>query len=205
MLNPVSIIGAGGHAKVIIEIIESMGLPVGKLYDQNPDRSELIGYNVVTDISGIPGDCVIGIGDNATRRKLSLAFSAERRWHSALLHSAAWISPRAQVGKGTVVMAGAVINTGTVIGDHVIINTKASVDHDCMIGDYAHISPGAALAGNVIVGEGAQVGIGSSIKQGIKIGKWAIVGAGAVVVKDVPDFAVVAGVPATVIKYTTPL
>ena len=95
---------------------------------------------------------------------------------------------------GTVVMAGVSINADTRIGFHCIINTNASID-------YVYISPNAALAGNVLVKEGAHIGIGASIIQGVKIGRWSTIGAGAVIIDDIPDFAVVVGNPGKVIKF----
>ena len=98
-------------------------------------------------------------------------------------------------------MVHAIINPSVSIGKHCIINSGTIIEHDCKIEDFVHICPGASLAGGVEVGEGSMVGIGSTVIQGIKIGKWATIGAGTVIVEDVPDFAVVVGVPGKIIKY----
>ena len=97
-------------------------------------------------------------------------------------------------------MQGAIIQSCAKIGKHCIINTGASIDHECQIADFVHISPHSTLCGNVHVGEGSWIGAGSTVIPGVKIGRWAVVGAGAVIIKDVPDKAVVAGVPAKVLR-----
>lgn len=193
--------GASGHAKVIIEILELETRNISGLVDTNLQLDELLGYPVyspehVIDLAHAQG--IISIGDNAIRKKLAESLSVA---FTTAFHPAANISKRAQVGPGTVVMAGVAINSSVIIGKHAIINTNASIDHDCSIGDYVHVSPGAALAGNITVGEGVHIGIGASVIQGVKIGKWATIGAGAVVINDVPDYAVVVGNPGKIIKY----
>jgi len=192
------LIGASGHAKVIIEIIEAMNGRIKAISDKNPDIAELLGYPVHTDAPG-EGQWILAIGSNNIRKRLAENMGAT---YGTAIHPNANISPRCEIGEGTVVMAGVSINSSVIIGRHCIINTNASIDHDCRIDDYAHISPNAALAGNVTVGEGAQVGIGASVIQGIHVGKWAVIGAGAAIIQDVPDYAVVAGVPGKIIKYS---
>ena len=97
-------------------------------------------------------------------------------------------------------MPQVVVNADVTIGKHCILNSGSIIEHDCVLSDYVHISPNASLAGNVSVGEGTQIGIGASVIQGITIGKWVTIGAGAVIIEDVPDFAVVVGNPGRVIK-----
>lgn len=190
------LIGASGHAKVVLEIAEELGIKVEGLLDSNPDIRTLLGYAVFH-----PGaderpltELLIAIGNNSIRKKLAERYHEQQ--FISLIHPAAHISKRAAICAGTVVMAGVSINSSVTIGKHAIINTNASIDHDCIIENYAHISPNASLAGDVCVGEGAHVGIGACVRQGIKIGRWAVVGAGAVVVADVPPFTTVVGNPA---------
>ena len=195
-----NIVGAGGHAKVIIEIIEEMGGRIQNITDSNPKVIELLGYKV-TEQCLYNAPVIVAIGDNKLRKKAVQAIQHE---FGKAIHPKANISSRCKILEGTVIMAGSTINSNAFIGKHCIINTNASVDHDCKIGDFVHISPNASLGGNVTVGEGTQIGIGSSVIQGIQIGKWATVGAGSVIIKDVPDYAVVVGVPGNIIKFTNP-
>ncbi len=194
--------GASGHAKVIVEILELLNIPVHGLFDDNPDIKELVGYPVLgplKDYQVIPDSpFLISIGNNAIRKKVSAQYPL--KFTDALVHPRSTISPRASIGNGSVVMGHAIINANTHIGQHAIINTSASIDHDCHIGDIAHISPNATLAGGVTIGEGTHVGSGAIIIPGIKVGRWAIIGAGSVINHDVPDFAVVVGNPGRVIR-----
>ncbi|WP_142688536.1 acetyltransferase [Chitinophaga polysaccharea] len=184
--------GAGGHAKVIIEILQSRGIPVEGLFDSNPDIKQLWQYPVIHS-SPLPShEVIIAIGNNAIRKKLA---EQPCRFGTGL-HQLANISPTARISEGTVVMAGATINADVVIGRHCIINTNASVDHDCILEDFVHVSPNVALCGNVVVGEGAHIGAGAVVIPGIVIGKWAVIGAGAVVVRNIPDNTVAVGNPA---------
>ncbi len=195
------LIGAGGHAKVIYEILEACSLKVAGVFDNDPGKSlfqlpalEWDGYlRQEEDVF------IISIGNNTIRKKV-----AERDVPDAIaataVHPSANISPRSIIGVGTVVMAGVTINADARIGRHCIINTNASIDHDCVIEDFVHISPNATLTGNVQVGEGTQVGAGAVVIPGVKIGRWCVIGAGAVILKDVPDNATVVGNPGRIIK-----
>jgi sugar O-acyltransferase (sialic acid O-acetyltransferase NeuD family) len=192
--------GASGHAKVILDILHSLSLKVDNIIDDNLEVKSLAGHKVfhtVTD-SVCAGETIISIGKNDIRKKISESFKG--RFHPAIAHASAVISPSAKLQKGTVVMANASVNSEAIIGEHCIINTGATVEHDCLLKNYVHISPNAALAGDVTVGEGTHIGIGAVVIQGIKIGKWVTVGAGAVVINDIPDGVVVVGNPAQIIK-----
>lgn len=195
------ICGAGGHAKVILEILEVLGQKCEGIFDDNPQMKELLGYPVLgrwdPALVGDAAKMVLAIGNNAVRKRLSQEMVCD--WVNAV-HPSANISTRCTIGSGTVVMAGVSINSSSSVGSHAIINTNASVDHDCKLGDFVHISPNVALAGNVTVGEGTHIGIGSSVKQGVKIGKWSVIGAGTVVIRDVPDNVVVVGNPGRVLR-----
>jgi acetyltransferase EpsM len=192
--------GASGHAKVIIEILEKSGITIDCLFDDNPEISGLNGYkcSIFSHVELKNNQLIISVGDNKTRKLI--ADRIKNVEYGKALDSSSSISLRAIIGKGTVVMPLAAINSGTIIGDHSIINTNASVDHDCILGNYVHISPGCSVSGGVTIGEGTHIGTGTSVIQNIKIGRWCIIGAGSVIIRDIPDFSVVVGNPGKIIK-----
>ncbi|SFD80860.1 sugar O-acyltransferase, sialic acid O-acetyltransferase NeuD family [Chitinophaga sp. CF118] len=188
--------GASGHAKVIIEILEMMGIPVAGLFDDNSTVTELLKYSVTLfpdNFERENNELIISIGNNKIRKELSLSLNG--RFGTAI-HPKANISGRAVIKEGSVVMGGVTINADARIGKHCIINSNASVDHDCVLGDYVHISPNAVLCGNITVGEGVHIGAGAIVIPGVNIGNWAVIGAGAVVTKDVPGGITMVGNPA---------
>ncbi|MDW8322181.1 MAG: acetyltransferase [Armatimonadota bacterium] len=202
--DPIAVIGAGGHARVVIGTLQAAGLPAAAVFDDNPSTwdTEILGVRVLGGVNLLVEQgyrrAVIAIGDNAIRRKLSVQLRGIE-WITAI-HPYTWVHPSVQIGEGTVVFAGAVIQPEARIGNHVIINTSATVDHECLICDFAHVAPGVHLAGRVEIGEGAFIGIGSSVIQCCKVGAWAVIGAGAAVVRDIPDGVIAVGVPAKAIK-----
>lgn len=200
--------GAGGHGKVIAEIVEAMGATVEGFFDsysvpgiELPGNQQILGYAVYSSFEelNLPEGVhwIICVGNNEARKRIVQEHPFP---FGTAIHPSAVVSPRATLGEGTVVMPGACINTCAVVGRHAIINTNASVDHDCVLADFVHISPGASLAGSVRVGEGTHIGTGASVIPGVTIGKWCTIGAGAVVIRDVPDGVTVVGVPGRGIK-----
>lgn len=208
MTLPVLIIGAGGHAGVVLDVLLSLGERVIGFADRD---SALVGkvvqgLPVVGDDDAVlqrhqPGEVVLanGIGgtrDTAARRAAYERYAARGYRFLTLVHPSAVVSPRAAADTGAQVMAGSVLQPGALIGANTLVNTRASVDHDCRIGAHVHIAPGAVLSGGVIVDEGAHLGAGCVVLQGVRIGAGALVAAGAVVLRDVPPDGRVAGVPA---------
>ena len=189
--------GASGHGKVIKEILESQGRAVDGFVDDNPEISELSGLPVRHSMEGVE-EVIVSIGVNKTRKKVVEKLNC--RIADAAIHDKAVVSPSAQVGEGSVVMAGAIINADAQIGRHCIVNTGASIDHECQLDDYVHVSPHATLCGNVAIGEGTWIGAGSVVIQGIRIGRWAMIAAGSVVTKDIPDGCLAAGNRCKIIK-----
>ena len=192
--------GAGGHAKVIIEILEFLNIKVEGLYDDNPDIKEIMGYRVLGSLDDniiLDVPLIVTIGNNYTRKKVVLKYPG---CFGNATHPSSVISNRVKIGSGTVVMGNVVVNSGTTIGSHVILNTACSIDHDCYISDFSHISPHTCLNGGVSVGEGSHIGSGAVVIPNIKIGKWCVIGAGSVIIRDVPDNSTVVGNPGRIIK-----
>lgn len=198
--EPFCIYGAGGHCKVIIEIIENLDNQIHLLFEDNPTKENLFGYNLTNDPAIFQLESVqwiIGIGNNLARKKIA---EEHELYYGLAIDKTARVSRRAVLGDGTVVMPGVTINSSTIIAAHCIVNTNSSVDHDCVVGNYVHVSPNTTLCGGVSVGEGTHLGAGAVVIPGVKIGKWCTIGAGSVIIKDVPDYSTVVGNPGKIIK-----
>ncbi len=209
------ILCAGGHARVVIDVMRRSGHAVNALADNN---SVLHGTEL-DDVPIIGGDANVlardpesvvlinalgnapKTGDAALTRRRTLfeMFNSKGYTFLQVLSSEASVSERAGLGEGCHVITGAIIHPGCVIGANTIINTGAQLDHDCQIGDHSHIAPGAVLGGAVHIGQGCHVGAGAVVVQGISVGDGAVIGAGAVVVKDVLPGTTVIGNPAKII------
>jgi sugar O-acyltransferase (sialic acid O-acetyltransferase NeuD family) len=207
----VVVIGAGGHARSVIEALRSRGgdLEPVACTDRDPAlaNSALDGVPVVGNDDrlpgllreGVEGACVGigGTGDNEPRARVhthlrSLGFALP-----PVVHATAHVAASASLGAGTQVLAGAIVGAGAAVGDNVLVNTGAIVEHDCWIGDHVHLATGCALGGDVHVDAEAHVGIGACVLQGVEIGMGSVVGAGAVVVRSVPAGQVAVGCPAS--------
>lgn len=199
------LIGAGGHAKVVLSTLKALNLGVAGLFDDdNSKRGSLIfDIPVIGPITGSEigikdGDFVIAIGDNRIRKEVYE--NCRDKEFISIIHPNSFIDPTVKIGKGTVVFAGAIVQCNSSIGNQVILNTGCTIDHDCWIDDYCHIAPGVNVAGGVQIGEGVFIGIGSSVIPNVKIGKWSQIGAGSVVVNDIPPNVLAYGNPARIIK-----
>jgi sugar O-acyltransferase (sialic acid O-acetyltransferase NeuD family) len=203
-MNPVWVLGAGGHAKVVIDTLRAAGtFKAAGVLDDDPDRwgSDVLGVPVRGGISneslvqfGI-AHAIIAIGSNRLRAEVAWRFAGRISWPS-VAHPRAYLATGVRIGEGTVIFAGVIVQPDVVVGRHVILNTACNVDHDSRIGDFAHVGPGAHLAGEVAIGTGAMLGVGATILPHRSMGDWATVGAGGVVARDVPAGATVKGVPA---------
>lgn len=198
------VVGAGGHAKVVIEAARASGLwDVVGLIDPSPAATSALGVPVLGGDEMLPqllaggvSAAVIALGGNALRERLGRQAQDMGFELPSIVHPSALVSPSARLGAGVVVMARAVIGTEAVVSDLAIVNTGAVLDHDNFVGIAGHVAPGCALAGNVSVGDRSLVGVGSAVRPQIRIGADVVIGAGSVVVADVPDGAIVAGAPA---------
>lgn len=198
------VVGAGGHAKVVIEAVRAMErFAIVGATDPKPCADTVAGVPVIGNddvLSGLRESgvsaAVLAVGENDLRQLLGARARALGFILPAIVHPQAFLSPTARIGEGAVVMARAVVGTDTAVGPFAIVNTGAILDHDNVIGEAAHIAPGCALAGWVRVGERSLIGVGSAVRPKITIGADVIVGAGSAVVGDLPDGAFVGGVPA---------
>ncbi len=198
------VIGAGGHAKVVLEAMAAAGgFEIVGLVDPHPVTSAVLGVQVIGGDEVLERlldegvtDAVVAIGDNRVREKVGAQLRGIGFILATVVHPSALVSPSARIGSGAVVMARAVVGTLADVGDLAIINTGAIVEHDNRIGRAAHIAPGVSLAGSITVGDRTLVGAGASARPGVSIGADSVVGAGAAVVADIPDNTVVGGVPA---------
>jgi UDP-perosamine 4-acetyltransferase len=205
------VIGAGGHARVVADVIRLSGQFQlhGFLDQSHPERygREYEGVRILGGDDLLPQllqrgvrHATVAIGDNRARQRIGQQLIELGFQLPPLVHARATVASSVQLGAGTVVFAGAVINPATRIGEHVIINTGATIDHDCVIGAAAHIAPGVHIAGEVTVGERTLIGVGAAIKPQIRIGRDVTVGVGAAVVDDVANGTTVVGVPARAMK-----
>ncbi|PZW86953.1 UDP-perosamine 4-acetyltransferase [Pseudomonas sp. 2848] len=195
---PLVILGAGGHAKVLVSVARALHLDIQGVCDPQLHRSgqsqwrglPVLGDDVALSLIAPASILLVnGIGQTVggvARRKLYEQFSGQGYRFATLVHPSAWVDPDVVLGEGVQVMAGAIVQADSHIGCNTIINTRAAIDHDCSVGQHAHIAPGATLCGGVTVADRCFVGSGATIIQGIEIGEDAVVGAGAVVVRHLP-------------------
>lgn len=199
---PVIVLGAGGHAAVLIDALQITGRVIlgclapgntpaatgplgveilgndGILARYAPDAVDLVNGIGATDTMASPGGTV--------RRNLQLGLRQRGFIFASVIHPAATIGDGCDIAAGTQIMAGAVVQTGSRIGAGSIVNTGARIDHDCTVGELVHIAPGVTLCGDVTIGDGAFIGAGATVIPGIEIGAGARIGAGMTILADVP-------------------
>jgi UDP-perosamine 4-acetyltransferase len=203
---PVIVLGGGGYARVLIDILQLRNVMIVGISLPEPTVDELYGYRVIGNDEDVLRDysakqillvnAVGSVGLSAGRRALYEKYHTRGYRFASVIHPSAVIASDCRIGEGVQIMAGAIVQPGCRLGDNVIINTKASIDHDVAVGHHAHVAVGVTVAGGVKIGDGAFIGAGSTIIQNITIGGNSLVGAGAVVVRDVRENTTVMGVPA---------
>jgi sugar O-acyltransferase (sialic acid O-acetyltransferase NeuD family) len=206
----VLIVGAGGHGRVVLDILLQTGRQVVGFVDNNSNvhGRRVDGVPVLGAIDGLAervreldaAGVLIAIGDNGVRRGLARDVDALGIDLINAIHPSATLARNATLGRNVVVAAGAVVGAHCQVGDSVILNTGCIIDHQTMIGEGSHICPGVRIAGRVNVEPGTFIGIGATIIPKVTLGCECIIGAGAVVIEDVPPMATVVGVPAHPIK-----
>ena len=209
----VVIIGAGGHAREIAEILrdqarEGAGPRLLGFVADDPENypAEIGGVPFLGDWSWFDGAdlrdlaVVCAVGLPQLRKRLVERATARGLKFAKAVSPLAYVSPEASLGEGVMVFPHAFVSAGSTLGDHSVVNVGASVSHDARVGRFATLSPGVHVAGHVNVGEGCYLGIGSSVIDRVSIGAWATVGGGACVTEELPENVTAVGVPARVIK-----
>lgn len=211
-MNKIVVIGASGHAKVVVDVIEREGkvAVLGLIDTYKPVGGMFFGYQIlgteeILDAlmknEGLVGG-IIAIGDNWNRGRVAAKIKSlvpDFEFISAI-HPSAQIARGVVIGRGTVVMAGTVVNSDSRIGGHCILNTKSSLDHDCVMEDFSSLAPGVTTGGVVRIGAFSAISLGANIIHGKNIGAHTVIGAGALVLEDIPDHCVAYGVPARVVR-----
>lgn len=195
------IIGAGGHGRVVADIAQKLGMYENICFLDDGEMKETMGFPVVGKTFDVEkyldkADVFVAIGNNQVRCEFNERLIKMGANIPTLIHPSAIIGECVQIGLGTAVMAGVVINPCSKLGKGVIVNTCSSIDHDCVVGDYCHIAVGVHVAGTVNLGENVCIGAGATVKNNVDVCANCIIGAGAVVVKDITEQGTYIGVPA---------
>lgn len=204
MNKPIIILGNGGHASVLTEILllqhrEILGFTAPELQSNSYGLEYLGTDGVIGGYNPEKVEIVLGLGTiriSTIRQSLYEKLKKQGYIFTTCVHPNAIISSTAVLAEGVQVMAGAIVQPYAQIGENTIVNTGAIIEHDCVIGSHVHIAPGTTLSGNIHIGDGSHIGIGSSIIQGVTIGKNTLIGAGAVVISNIGADKKAYGVPA---------
>jgi UDP-N-acetylbacillosamine N-acetyltransferase len=209
------VIGAGGHAKVVADIVNlcRAGFIHGFIDDVSPHRrgepfygGKVIGtlddlFTCTSSVNRGELAAIVAVGDCRARMEIASKLEEAGFELLTLVHPSAVIASTARMAKGTVVCANACINVDSIVGQNVIVNTASIIEHDCLISDGVHLAPRSTLGGWCKVGTASLLGIGSVCRDRVSIGEDVTIGAGAVVVKDVPTRAISYGNPARVQRF----
>lgn len=205
--KPAIILGAGGHARVLISLLKRIDHPITALLDDDPNKlgTTIDDIKVAGNLDAIDDkqtnsiQLVNAIGSArlpTIRQAVYHRMTTRGFTFATLLHPAAVVASQANVALGAQIMAGAVVQAHATLGANCLINTAATIDHDSAIGEHTHVAPGATICGGVTIGPGCHIGAGATVIQGIRIAANAVIGAGATVIADVPEGAVFVGTPA---------
>lgn len=204
MNKPIIILGNGGHASVLTEILLLQGRKIlGYTAPEDLTNSNGLVYlgtdEVIRKYNPIEVELVLGLGTvgiSNVRQSIFEELKNQGYIFATCVHPTAIMSTTTVLAEGVQVMAGAIIQSQAQIGENTIINTGAIIEHDCVIGSHVHVAPGVTLSGSVHIGNGSHIGTGSSIIQRITIGKNTIIGAGAIVISNIGTNKKAFGVPA---------
>ena len=209
-MKKVIVLGAGGHAKAMLGVLESMKAEIHGLIDiKVPKWTTLLAHYVLGDESLLNNDqansyyLALGIGNRRStpvRKNIFDKFKAIGFEFITAIHSSSIVHYSVNLAEGSQVMAGVIIQPMTHVGENTILNTGSIIEHDCHIGAHCHIASGAMLGGGVKIGENSFVGSGAIIMPEVVIGSRVTIGSGSVVLKNVADGETVVGVPARILK-----
>jgi sugar O-acyltransferase (sialic acid O-acetyltransferase NeuD family) len=197
------IMGAGGHAQVIIDAAQEQGIYniLGLVDQAEKPPGSLMGYEIKKQLSEFETcNFFVAIGDNRIRMRLFEDALAQGWTPATIIHPSASVSKHATIGAGTIICAGGIVGVNATVGSNSIINTGATIDHECRVGSHAHLAVGAHMAGNSRIEDGTFVGAGAVLIPGITIGSWSTVGAGAVVLGNITSGVTAVGLPARAIE-----
>lgn len=204
---PVILLGAGGHAKVVLDLLQALDRQILGICDPTlaaQGAKAWRGLPVLGDDHAVeqyaPADIELANGTGSLpgsrlRRRLHAQFTRQGYRFALLVHPSAIVGSGVELGQGVQIMAGVIVQADTYIGDDVILNTGACIDHDCKIGHHVHVAPGAVLSGGIKLGNSCHIGAGATLLQGIRIGSEAVIGAGTTVISDVADGHLQTGQP----------
>lgn len=211
--RPIVIIGAGGHARDILDVFEAhratsldfevLGFVVERAYFQ--PGSIVNGLPIMGDFDWLTErlgsvEVVCGVGEPRLRRRLTQLLLSHGARFASVVHPSSTLTRRVHLSEGTIVGAGVVMTSNVRVGAHAHVNIGCTLAHDVEIGDFAMIAPGAHLSGNVRIGTGTTVGTGATIIEKVSVGAWSIIGAGSSVIRDVPNDVTVVGCPGRIVK-----
>lgn len=204
MSKNILVIGAGGHAKSVIDALISCGEYEKIAVLEDFGAEEVLGFKVIGKVSDALSyldeyeNAVVAVGNNQFRLKTINELKQIGFKLPVIKHKTAYLSCFSIVGEGSVLLANSVINAGAEIGRGVIINSSVTVEHDCEISDGVHLSPNSVLCGAVSVGTGTWIGAGATVIDHINIGQKSIIGAGSVVIRDINNSVTAYGNPAKI-------
>lgn len=206
---PIFIYGAGGMAREVLTIYEDMD-ELDKITGFVEDNSNKVGSlmnkkpvydaNYMNTLSSSKKIGVIIAIGSTKRVKVVKRLENDKFLFEKVIHPSALLHKTVQIGQGTIICAGVILTSNIIIRDHVILNLSSSISHDSIINSFTTISSGARISGNVKIGERVFIGNNASINEGLKIGDGAIIAAGAVVTEEVPELALITGIPGKIKK-----
>jgi UDP-perosamine 4-acetyltransferase len=211
-VKKVVIIGAGGHAREVHDILVASrragaDMEVIGFIDEVGTRTSMCGLPILggfewfKEVDRHEIGVVCAVGTPKLSEALVLKAQSMNLHFVSAVSPLACVSPTAKIGRGAIVFPQVFVSCDVKVGDYATLNVASTVSHDARVGDFSNVSPGAHLAGNVTLGRGCFVGMGANLIQGVSVGSWSVVGAGAVVLDDVPQKVTAVGVPARVVNH----